>query len=320
MHCWGGGDGGIFGNALKLLTDVLGGILNMDGLRRRLVKSYYEWEIMMRIFLWASLPSYPPPPPSGQAANSRVRSRDANEDFILAVAFWEMVSDIVIQLATNETIPSQEDDDAQGRIVRYYYLALLETTPAVARKLCNIMNWYADILSGTIDDAAEEGGKKADFIMHLDLDSRCDENKINPVVVFTVTFDNGACQRLSRRYKLQSLLPKVMDTEKQTKAWVKRLLVQLGIRPFTKLDIRSGQGLKNQGVPVANIMYRHSKALGEGSDIYLLMAGKYDVCAQGLPVFVVPTMIIHSFTFLFDGCRCVEGHLGHGRRWTCRHQ
>jgi hypothetical protein len=111
-----------------------------------------------------------------------------------------------------------------------------------------------------------------------------------------------------------------MDTKKRMKAWVKRLLVQLGICPFTNSDIRSGQGLKNQGVPVANIMYPHSKALGEGSNIYLLMAGEYDVCAQGLPVFVVPAMIIHSFTFLFDGCRCVEGRLGHGCHWTYRRQ
>ncbi len=97
-----------------------------------------------------------------------------------------MASDIIVQLATNETIPSREDDDAQGRIVRYYYLALPETTPAVARKLCNIMSWYANISSGTIDDAAKEGGKKADFIsMRSDLDSRCNENKIIPVVVFT---------------------------------------------------------------------------------------------------------------------------------------
>ncbi len=284
------------------------------------MKSYYEREITMRNFRWALSLSSPPPPPSGKAADSGVRSRDANKDFILAVAFWEMASDIVVQLATNETIPSREDDDARGRIIRYYYLALPETTPAVARKLCDIMNWYADILSGLINDAAEEGGKKADFIMCSDLDSRCDENKIIPVVVFTVTFDDGVRRRLSRRYELQSLLPKAIDTEKRTKSWVKRLLVQLGICPFTKSDIRSGQGLKNQGVPVANIMYRHSKALGKGSDIYLLMASEYDVRAQGLPIFVVPTMIIHSFTFLFNGCRCMEGHLGHGCRWTRRRQ
>ena len=105
-----------------------------------------------------------------------------------------MASDIVVQLATDETIPSQEDDDAQGQIIWYYYLALPETTPAIACKLCNIMNWYANISSGTIDDAAKEGGKKADFIMRLDLDLRCNENKIIAVVVFTVTFDNGARQ------------------------------------------------------------------------------------------------------------------------------
>ncbi len=45
-----GGDGGIFGNALKLLTDVLEGISNTDGSRRRLMKSYYKREITMRNF------------------------------------------------------------------------------------------------------------------------------------------------------------------------------------------------------------------------------------------------------------------------------
>ncbi len=268
-------DGGIFGNALKLLTDVLWGASNPDRSRRRSVESHYEREITMGNFRWVSSSSPPPPsPPSGRATDSGVRSRNADEDFISAAAFWEMASDIVVQLATDETIPSREDDDVRGRIVRYYYMALPETTPAVARKLCDIMNWYADILSGTIDGAAGEGGGMVDLIMRSDLDSRCDENEIIPVVVFSVTFDDGARRRLSRRYERRNLLPKAMDTEKRTKAWVKRLLVQLGICPFTKSEIRSGQGLKDVGVPVASIMYRHSEALGEGSDVYLLMAGE----------------------------------------------
>jgi len=69
-------------------------------------------------------------------------------------------------------------------------------------------------------------------------------------------------------------LPTSDDTERRTKAWVKRVLVGLGICPFTKSDVKSGQGLGDMGVPVANIMYSYSEALADGgeNDVYLLMA------------------------------------------------
>ena len=55
-----------------------------------------------------------------------------------------------------------------------------------------------------------------------------------------------------------------------------RLLVELGICPFTKSSQKSGQGLGDIGVPVANIMYRHSDALSRSDGgIYLIMAGEF---------------------------------------------
>lgn len=48
------------------------------------------------------------------------------------------------------------------------------------------------------------------------------------------------------------------DIEDRTKAWVKRLLVELSICPFTKSVTKSGQGLGDLGVPVGSIAYHTS--------------------------------------------------------------
>ena len=47
--------------------------------------------------------------------------------------------------------------------------------------------------------------------------------------------------------------------EGRTKAWVTRILVDLGICPFTKSDVESGQGAGG-GIPVAKIAYHCSSA------------------------------------------------------------
>jgi len=46
----------------------------------------------------------------------------------------------------------------------------------------------------------------------------------------------------------------------RTKSWVKRVLVKLGICPFTKSSTMSGQGLAHVGVPVGSIAYHTSSA------------------------------------------------------------
>lgn len=56
----------------------------------------------------------------------------------------------------------------------------------------------------------------------------------------------------------------------RTKAWVNRILVDLGICPFTKSDTMSGQGLKDFGIPVAKIAYHVSSA--KNTEIASLMA------------------------------------------------
>ena len=46
-----------------------------------------------------------------------------------------------------------------------------------------------------------------------------------------------------------------------TRSWVKRILVDQGICPFTKSDRKSGQGLSDVGVPVGGILYSTSFAI-----------------------------------------------------------
>jgi hypothetical protein len=48
--------------------------------------------------------------------------------------------------------------------------------------------------------------------------------------------------------------------QERTRAWVKRILVEQGICPFTKSDRKSGQGLSDVGVPVGSIAYHASFA------------------------------------------------------------
>lgn len=168
----------------------------------------------------------------------------ADEDFVAAAVFWRMVSDIAEQLLTQSL---------QGK---KWYLALPETTTEVASNLCEILNWYAD---QQVDSDSVQ--------IRAQLDSRSTDV---PVIQFIA---NGNYQQ--QQPQLSDSLPSAEDAERHTKAWVTRLLVKLGVCPFTKSPEKSGQGLSDMGVPVANIMYCHSDALSHGScGVYLLMAGK----------------------------------------------
>ena len=60
--------------------------------------------------------------------------------------------------------------------------------------------------------------------------------------------------------------------DRRQQAWVQRMLVELGICPFTKSILKSGQGLRDLGVPVGKIAYHTSNATPV--QIHTLMAGE----------------------------------------------
>lgn len=64
------------------------------------------------------------------------------------------------------------------------------------------------------------------------------------------------------------------NMEQRTKSWVQRVLVEMGICPFTKSTTKSGQGLGEVGVPIAKIAYHASAASPE--QICHLMADTWE--------------------------------------------
>ena len=177
---------------------------------------------------------------------SSIEEPDVDIDLYACAAFWRMASDIT----------KQQNSD-------HLYLALSETTESVAQNLCDILNWYAEYAKEKEDNQV---------ILHAELDSKSEKV---PVIRFTVTNNSNKIDQDQQNEVQKQLqeLPTADDTERRTKAWVQRLLVELGICPFTKSQTESGHGLRDLSVPVADIMYRHSDALsGSSNDVYLLMA------------------------------------------------
>eukprot|EP00571_Detonula_confervacea_P013456 CAMPEP_0172306250 /NCGR_PEP_ID=MMETSP1058-20130122/7356_1 /TAXON_ID=83371 /ORGANISM="Detonula confervacea, Strain CCMP 353" /LENGTH=607 /DNA_ID=CAMNT_0013018071 /DNA_START=416 /DNA_END=2239 /DNA_ORIENTATION=+ len=265
-----------------LMSGIFKGVWNEQSRDRKSMDSLYYEEMKQEKFRWISSSS----PSAGVEDNTE---ESADEEFVAAAAFWRMASDVHISQKQNSHQQQEEE--------LCYYLALPDTTGSVAQNLCDILNWYADYLSEN-NDHTEQGDNTngGGIIIHADLDSRrSSEDNAIPIVRFTVTTNNkGQHQQQEQEEKTpqqqqeeqQQLLPTAEDTERRTKAWVKRVLVQLGICPFTKSVVRSGQGLRDLGVPVANIMYRHSDAalssgsVGGGGDVYLLMADAWDAISD----------------------------------------
>ena len=236
---------------------------------RKSVESLYKEEIQKGNFRWVSSSDTN----SIDCAGGVSSKNTIDADFRAAAEFWKMSSDIITHLAVDAEQPPIVEKSRRQRI---WYLALPETTSSVAQSLCDILNWHSNYSLQQIAKDGKQTTADNTISIRSDLDVRYVGNK-TPVVKFTVTFDsNDIRQQLEDRQEQRWLLPKADDTERRTKAWVKRLLVQLGICPFTRSENKSGQGLKDLGVPVAKIMYRHSSALGGGgggsSDVYLLMA------------------------------------------------
>mmetsp|Transcript_15606 Transcript_15606/g.18138 ORF Transcript_15606/g.18138 Transcript_15606/m.18138 type:complete len:531 (-) Transcript_15606:112-1704(-) len=66
--------------------------------------------------------------------------------------------------------------------------------------------------------------------------------------------------------------------KERTKSWVERILVKMGICPFTKSVTKSGHGLGDVGVPVGKIAYHYSNALD--FQIATLMADTWEAISN----------------------------------------
>jgi hypothetical protein len=103
-----------------------------------------------------------------------------------------------------------------------------------------------------------------------------DDDYSIPAVRIQISSSSVTTTVSSSDQNMQQYTP--INLEESTQAWVKRILIDQGICPFTKSVRRSGQGLSEVGVPVGNIAYHSSLT----SDVLRLFADSWSAIAQML--------------------------------------
>ena len=142
-------------------------------------------------------------------------------------------------------------------------LAFPEASHLTLKRLVDVANWLETYISKN-----ENIFKKMKAFIHAEID----ETMEIPTVILTKLY-NEKYEHPSEQ--TNNIMFENFETiiNQRTKAWVKRVLVNYGICPFTKSTTRSGQGLGDLGVPVGKIAYHASDAAEE--NILELMAGTH---------------------------------------------
>ena len=246
----GASDKGVFDGLFQKSNWLPGNIRSKSPAKSRsqLKKAYSS-----KHFRWMATDSHKP--------DININPSLVDQDFVAAAGFWRMAVDIISQ---------------QTEQTKHHYLALPETSLTVAQHLCDIINWYADYLEADSKTERKDlNREQTTVILRARLDNA--HTSIIPVVEFTAIYSSNGARSQS---PIGQTTVTAVDTERRTKSWVQRVLVQLGVCPFTKSNVKSGQGLGDVGVPVANIMYRHSEASvkdhGASGEIYTLMADTWE--------------------------------------------
>ena len=127
------------------------------------------------------------------------------------------------------------------------------TSALQCQRLADIARWLEEsILSGCIKDAV------GCPVIHVEVD----EKSPLPTVILEARPGTNAISRRNRRGSVDNNneTPSAEIVEERIKHWVRRILVEMSICPFTKATNRSGQGLGDLGIPTGRIAYHYSTA------------------------------------------------------------
>jgi len=211
----------------------------------------------------------------------------------VSAIFWRAVSDLADCNAKKGSdmtrIHDEHEDDST------LVLAFPDASHMCLRRLVDIVNWLEeqtlqaerrqDVTAKRIVD--NYPSFSSDHPMSLDGDvpilangwcaihAKIDED----APVSTVILARSKVKSLTTSNCNSNInLPTAETTEARTKAWVDRVLVKMGICPFTKSTTKSGQGLNDVGVPVGRIAYHYSKA--STGQISSLMADTWEAISD----------------------------------------
>ena len=159
--------------------------------------------------------------------------------------FWRIIADIA------------DEDDSRLQPNQRKVISFVGATPLQIQRLIDIASWLEENMTGDT--------------LHLCIDPDCEMPMPTIVIESRKTEANEAPVTDTSRD-----LPSAHVVEERIKTWVRRVLINLKICPFTKSDSRSGQGLSEFAIPTGRISYQYSKA--GPSNIFRLMAD----CWEGI--------------------------------------
>jgi hypothetical protein len=164
---------------------------------------------------------------------------------------------------------SSESDEASSEGVGVVAMAFPNVSSLVVQRMVDIYEWYVDWAENEILQTQQQQPPDQNSNLRqqphdaynyawpkVELGLQKSSSSIPVIMVhYSPSSQNTASMPLSLSDS------EIQLTEQRTKSWVKRLLVDLSICPFTKSVEKSGQGLGDFGVPVARIAY-HASAAG----------------------------------------------------------
>lgn len=153
-------------------------------------------------------------------------------------------------------------------------IALPDSSRPLVQNFVEIMNWMnANVDVGTIGPNL----LKAELIEVPGLEV--------PAVRMSRMVESPPSLDISgRKNTATTTTPSEDIVNQRTRKWVKRVLVEQGICPFTRSDRMSGQGLADLGVPVGSIAYHtsfHAHPIGLFADTWRAIAQMMDAGPNG---------------------------------------
>ncbi len=149
------------------------------------------------------------------------------------------------------------NDTVQQQLASKTIIIGIENTSMIGLKqLADIINWMKDA-------DVKKYYQRGDGNSNIAILARVDEESPIPTIILEAKLEknyNINVAPISITSEIGQNLNEETVTE-STKKWVKRILVDMKICPFTKSTTKSGQGLGDVGVPVGGIAYHYSEAM-----------------------------------------------------------
>jgi hypothetical protein len=182
-------------------------------------------------------------------------------DGIAAMAFlWDQASNLATTTANN-------NNNNNNTVM----IVLPDASPCLVHNFVEIIQWITMSLP-------DLGGHYNDALLTASLVD--DTKNLNVPACKLQCIDSRQSRQLTRnkqnnqkeeKVKVNDISQEKSIVNTRTRKWVKRILVEQGICPFTKSDRMSGQGLADLGVPVGSIAYHatfQTHALGLLADTW----------------------------------------------------